>query len=94
MFKRQSVMRFVNAEMLQAEHEKQSRRKATGIDNIKKDEHDANITKNLTNLLEWIRCQPPPIDPDILKCSRCLHDLNLYNNPESPIPYLHHSKLR
>ena len=43
MFRWQNVMRFVNAETLQAEHEKQSRRKATGIDNVTKDEYRAEL---------------------------------------------------
>ena len=52
MFKWQNVMRFVNAETLLQEHQKQSRRKATGIDNVTKDEYDVNITRNITDLLE------------------------------------------
>ena len=52
MFKWQNVMRFVNAETLLQEHQKQNRRKATGIDNVTKDEYDVDITRNITDLLE------------------------------------------
>ena len=64
MFKWQNVMRFVNAETLQAEHEKQSRRKATGIDNVTKDEYGANIEENLASLLERMKrfqYRPQPV---------------------------------
>ena len=57
-------MRFVNAETLQAEHEKQNRRKATGIDNVTKDEYDTNITGNLASLLERMKLfqyRPQPV---------------------------------
>ena len=60
MFRWQNVMRFVNAKTLQAEHEKQSRRKATGIDSVTKDEYGANIEvqtpagqKNIHSESEW-----------------------------------------
>lgn len=38
MFKWQNVMRFFNAETLLQEHQKQNRRKATGVDNVTKDQ--------------------------------------------------------
>ena len=55
MFKRQNVMRCVNAETLLQEHQKQNRRKATGIDNVTKDEYDVDITRNITDLLERMK---------------------------------------
>lgn len=64
MFRWQNVMRFVNAETLQAEHEKQSRRKATGIDSVTKDEYGANIEENLASLLERMKqfqYRPQPV---------------------------------
>lgn len=64
MFKWQNVMRFVNAETLLQEHQKQSRRKATGIDNVTKDEYDVNITQNIAELLERMklfRYRPQPV---------------------------------
>ena len=64
MHKWQNVMRFVNAEALQAEHEKQNRRKATGIDNVTKDEYDIDITGNLARLLERMKLfqyRPQPV---------------------------------
>ena len=41
MFRWQNIMRFVNKETLLEEHEKQSRRKATGVDGVTKDEYEA-----------------------------------------------------
>ena len=64
MFKRQNVMRFVNMETLLQEHQKQSKRKATGIDNVTKDEYDVDITRNITDLLERMklfRYRPQPV---------------------------------
>ena len=64
MSKRQNVMRFVNAEMLLAEHRKQSRRKAMGIDNVTKDEYDANVSQNIAGLLQRMRLfqyRPQPV---------------------------------
>ncbi len=64
MFKWQNVMRFVNADALLAEHQKQSRRKATGIDNVTKDEYGANITQNIAYLLERMKLyqyRPQPV---------------------------------
>ena len=64
MFKWQNVMRFVNAETLLQEHQKQNKRKATGIDNVTKDEYDVDITRNITDLLERMklfRYRPQPV---------------------------------
>ena len=64
MFKWQNVMRFVNEETLLQEHQKQNRRKATGIDNVTKDEYDVDITRNITDLLERMklfRYRPLPV---------------------------------
>ena len=61
---RQNVMRFVNAEMLLEEHRKQSRRKAMGIDNVTKDEYDANVSQNIAGLLQRMRLfqyKPQPV---------------------------------
>lgn len=64
MFKWQNVMRFVNADALMLEHQKQSRRKATGIDNVTKDDYDTNITQNIAELLgrmKLFRYKPQPV---------------------------------
>lgn len=42
MFRWQNIMRFVNKETLLEAHAKQSRRKATGVDGVTKDEYDVD----------------------------------------------------
>ena len=44
-------MHHVNVQTLKAEHQKQSRKKATGIDGVTKDEYNANIDENLGKLV-------------------------------------------
>ena len=39
----ENLMHHVNVQTLKAEHQKQSRKKATGIDGVTKDEYNANI---------------------------------------------------
>lgn len=51
----EKLMHQVNVQTLKAEHQKQSRKKATGIDGITKDEYSANIDENLENLVERMR---------------------------------------
>ena len=51
----ENLMHQVNVQTLKAEHQKQSRKKATGIDGITKDEYSANIDENLENLVERMR---------------------------------------
>ena len=64
MFRWQNVMYRVNAEALLIEHEKQSRRKATGIDGIGKETYEINITERLENLIQRMKLfqyRPQPV---------------------------------
>lgn len=47
----QNLMCLVNEETLREEHRKQSRRKATGVDGVSKDEYAAKLDENLTDLI-------------------------------------------
>ena len=47
----ENLMHHVNVQALKAEHQKQSRKKATGIDGVTKDEYSANIDENLGKLV-------------------------------------------
>ena len=51
----ENLMHHVNVQALYEEHQKQNRKKATGIDGITKDEYDANVTENLNNLVEQMK---------------------------------------
>ena len=51
----ENLMHHVNVQALYEEHQKQNRKKATGIDGITKDEYDANVTENLSNLVERMK---------------------------------------
>lgn len=51
----ENLMHHVNVQMLKAEHQKQSRKKATGIDGVTKDEYNASIDENLENLVERMK---------------------------------------
>ena len=51
----ENLMHHVNEQALYEEHQKQNRKKATGIDGITKDEYDANVTENLNNLVEQMK---------------------------------------
>lgn len=48
----QGLKKYINKESLKEQHEKQKRGKATGIDNITKEEYETNIDENIDNLLE------------------------------------------
>jgi len=48
-------MHHVNEQMLMEEHRKQSRRKATGIDGVTKDEYNVNVEENLRELVERMK---------------------------------------
>jgi len=48
-------MHHVNEQMLMEEHRKQSRRKATGIDGVTKDEYNVNVEENLRDLVERMK---------------------------------------
>ncbi len=48
-------MHHVNEQTLMEEHRKQSRRKATGIDGVTKDEYNVNVEKNLKELVERMK---------------------------------------
>ncbi|MBR0342919.1 MAG: group II intron reverse transcriptase/maturase [Oscillospiraceae bacterium] len=64
MFRWQNVIYRVNAEALLIEHEKQSRRKATGIDGIGKESYEINITERLENLIQRMKLfqyRPQPV---------------------------------
>ena len=47
----ENLMHHVNMQTLTEEHRRQSRKKATGIDGITKDEYEANLTENLEALI-------------------------------------------
>ena len=51
----ENLMHHVNEQMLMEEHRKQSRRKATGIDGVTKDEYNVNVEENLRDLVEWMK---------------------------------------
>ena len=60
----ENLMRFVNAEALLAEHQRQERRKATGIDGINKDRYNAELDRNIQSLVERMkgfRYRPQPV---------------------------------
>ena len=64
MFRWQNIMRFVNKETLLEEHEKQSRRKATGVDGVTKDEYDVDVHGHIDRLLERMKrfqYRPQPV---------------------------------
>jgi len=51
----ENLMHHVNEQMLMEEHRKQSRRKATGIDGVTKDEYNVNVEENLRDLVERMK---------------------------------------
>lgn len=51
----ENLMYHVNERTLYEEHQRQSRKKATGIDGVTKDDYDANITENLKDLVERMK---------------------------------------
>ena len=51
----QNLMHNVNERTLMAEHRKQSRKKATGIDGADKAAYDANAKESIAGLLERMR---------------------------------------
>jgi len=51
----ENLMHHVNEQTLMEEHRKQSRKKATGIDGVTKDEYDANVYENLKDLVERMK---------------------------------------
>ena len=55
MFRWQNIMRFVNKETLLEEHARQSRRKATGVDGVTKDEYDVDVHGHIDRLLERMK---------------------------------------
>ena len=60
----ENLMHHVNMQALMEEHQKQSRKKATGIDNVTKDEYDANISENLEKLIVRMKAfqyRPQPV---------------------------------
>ena len=60
----ENLMHHVNVQTLMEEHQKQSRKKATGIDNVTKDEYDANISENLEKLIVRMKAfqyRPQPV---------------------------------
>lgn len=64
MFRWQNIMRFVNKETLLEEHAKQSRRKATGVDGVTKDEYDVDVHGHINRLLERMKrfqYRPQPV---------------------------------
>ncbi len=60
----ENLMHHVNVQTLMEEHQKQCRKKATGIDNVTKDEYDANISENLEKLIARMKAfqyRPQPV---------------------------------
>ena len=51
----ENLMHHVNEQTLMEKHRKQSRRKATGIDGVTKDEYNVNAEKNLKELVERMK---------------------------------------
>jgi len=51
----QNLMHNVNEQTLMAEHRKQSRRKAVGVDGMTKDEYDKNADANIQDLMQRMR---------------------------------------
>ena len=51
----ENLMHHVNEQTLMEEHRKQSKRKATGIDGVTKDEYNVNAEKNLKELVERMK---------------------------------------
>ena len=51
----QGIMHRVNADSLMAEHRKQIRKKAKGIDGVDKTQYDQNAAENIQNLLERMK---------------------------------------
>ena len=51
----QNLMHNVNQQTLMAEHRKQSRRKAVGIDGVTKEEYDKNAEANIQDLMQRMR---------------------------------------
>ena len=51
----QNLMHNVNEQTLMAEHRKQSRRKAVGIDGVTKEEYDKNAEANIQDLMQRMR---------------------------------------
>ena len=60
----ENLMHHVNVQNLYEEHRRQSRKKATGIDGVTKDEYGANIFENLNDLVERMKqfgYRPQPV---------------------------------
>ena len=53
--KLQTLMYHINEKTLIDEHQRQSNNKASGIDNITKEEYDSNLYSNIENLLNRMR---------------------------------------
>jgi hypothetical protein len=47
-------MHYVNKESLRAEHQRQSAKKAAGVDKMTKEEYGKNLDQNLESLVERI----------------------------------------
>lgn len=51
----QGIMKYINYDNLKRQHEKQCRNKATGIDNISKDEYEKELRENLEQLIKEMK---------------------------------------
>ena len=51
----QTLMNYVNKETLKIQHEKQQKGKATGVDQIAKEEYGENLEENLDNLISKMK---------------------------------------
>ncbi|MGN0812330.1 MAG: reverse transcriptase domain-containing protein [Candidatus Coproplasma sp.] len=62
--KLQTLISYVNLETLKAEHKRQLKAKAVGVDKVTKEIYDANLESNLGNLLERMKrfsYRPKPV---------------------------------
>ena len=60
----ENLMHLVNVQRLTEEHQKQSRKKATGIDGVTKDDYNANVDESLKDLVERMKqfsYRPKPV---------------------------------
>lgn len=62
--KLQTLISYVNPETLRAEHKKQLKNKAVGVDEVTKQEYEENLTENINNLIKRMKSfsyRPKPV---------------------------------
>lgn len=63
-YKLQTIMHYVNREMLKKQHDNQQNNKACGIDGVSKEEYGKNLEENIDNLLKKMKefsYRPKPV---------------------------------